>query len=79
MAQFKELKSIVERIEKLMDEAAEVREAISDIKKEAKGKGYDAKVIAQIIKLRAMPADQRQEHTFLLTAYAEAIGIEDFK
>lgn len=67
----------VERIERLMEERASINDDIKDVKAEAKATGYDAKIIMQVIKVRAMKREAYQEQKSLLETYLAAFGIED--
>jgi len=69
------LRSFIERIEKLEEEKAALTSDIREIYAEAKGGGFDAKVMRQIVRLRKMDAAQRQEHEALLDLYKQAIGL----
>ena len=69
------LKSFIERIERLTEEkdalSADTREVFS----EAKGQGFDVKIMRMIIKLRAMDADERQEQAAILDMYKQALNL----
>ena len=69
------LRSFIERIEKLEEEKAALTADIREIYAEAKGGGFDTKVMRQIVRLRKMDAAQRQEHEALLDLYKQAIGL----
>jgi len=71
-----ELRLLVERIETMEEEKKGVLEDIRDIYTEAKSRGFDAKIIRQIIRLRALDPEKRQEERFLLDTYASAIGLD---
>lgn len=70
-----DLKQIVERIERLENEKDELGEDIKDIYLEAKSKGYDTKILRQIIRLRKMNPEDRQEMEALLDTYKAALGL----
>ncbi|MDR0449572.1 MAG: DUF2312 domain-containing protein [Rickettsiales bacterium] len=70
-----QLVSIVERIEKLNEEAANVAADIKEVYAEAKGIGFDTKYIRQIVRLRKMDPDEITESDEMLALYREAIGI----
>lgn len=72
----KAIKSICERVERLMDEKKELQRDITEIFQEAKGRGLDPKILRQLIKLRAMAEADRREQFLLLDSYATAIGLE---
>lgn len=69
------LKSIIERIERLEEEKKGLAEDIRDIYAEAKGVGYDAKIIRKVIKLRAMEKSEREEQEELIGVYLSALGV----
>ena len=69
------LRSFIERIEKLEEEKAALTSDIREIYAEAKGGGFDTKVMRQIVRLRKMDATERQEHEALLDLYKQAIGL----
>ncbi|HCI48788.1 MAG: hypothetical protein A2621_05000 [Alphaproteobacteria bacterium RIFCSPHIGHO2_01_FULL_41_14] len=70
-----QLKSIVERIERLEQEKAAIAEDIKDVYAEARGNGYDAKTLRQVVKLRKMDTDDRQEQEEMLDLYLNALGM----
>lgn len=69
------LKSFVERIERLEEEKRGLQEDVKEIYAEAKGTGFDTKIIRQIIRLRKMDKADRQEQEALLELYKEALGM----
>ena len=69
------LKSYIERIERLEEEKAALTGDIRDIYSEAKGTGFDAKVMRQIVRLRRMDIADRREQEELLDLYKRAIGL----
>jgi len=71
-----ELQLLVERIETMEQEKKNVTEDIKDVYLEAKSRGFDAKIIRQIVRLRAMDPDKRQEERYLVDTYASAIGLD---
>lgn len=70
-----QLKSIIERIERLEEEKAGVAQDIKDIFAEAKGNGYDVKTLRKIIALRKKDAAEREEEEYLLDTYRRALGM----
>ena len=70
------LRLLIERVERLEEEKKAISEDIRDVYAEAKAVGYDAKILRQIIKIRAMNADDRREHYALLGTYANALGLD---
>ena len=70
-----QLLSIVERIERLEEDAAQVAADIKEIYSEAKSAGYDPKYIKKVIALRKLDPDELDEQDELLKMYREALGI----
>lgn len=71
-----QLRTIIERIERLEEEKATLGEHIRDVYAEAKGNGFDVKTLRQIVKLRRQDADERAEQRELLDLYMAAIGMQ---
>ena len=71
------LKSFIERIERLEEERTALGADIREIFAEAKGTGFDTKIMRQVIKLRKMDRADRQEQEHLLELYKRALGIEE--
>ena len=69
------LRSFLERIERLEEEKAGLTADIREIYAEAKGSGFDTKVMRQIVRLRKMDSADRQEQEALLEVYRRAIGL----
>ena len=69
-----ELRQIIERVEQLDAEKRDVAEQIKEALAEAKGRGYDTKVIKKIIALRKRKADDVAEEQALLDLYLGALG-----
>jgi len=67
------IRSFVERIEQIEAELKEVTEAKKEVFSEAKGEGFDVKVLKEIIKLRKQDQDERDEHDTLLDVYMRAM------
>lgn len=72
-----QLRLFIERIERLNEEKQGVADDIKDVFSEAKGQGYDVKIMRQIIKLRQMERDARMEQEALLETYKAALGLAD--
>lgn len=70
-----QLRSIVERIERLDEEIAGLNSDKSDVYKEAKGNGFDAKVIRKIVALRKRDYAERQQEDAILDLYLSALGM----
>ena len=69
-----QLKSIIERVERLEQEKAEISEQIKEVKAEAKGNGFDVKIISKVIRIRKQDRAKRQEEEAILDLYLSAIG-----
>ncbi|HEY9163414.1 MAG TPA: DUF2312 domain-containing protein [Magnetovibrio sp.] len=69
------LRSFVERIERLEEEKAALAADIREVYSEAKGTGYDVKILRQIIRLRKMDVSDRQEQEEILDVYKRALGM----
>lgn len=70
-----QLKSIIERIERLEEEKKEVADQIKEVYAEAKGNGFDAKTLRKVVSLRKKPADEREEEEAMLDLYLSALGM----
>ncbi|MFP3014859.1 MAG: DUF2312 domain-containing protein [Wolbachia sp.] len=70
-----ELKGYIERIEKLEQEKRDVQDHIRDVYAKAADEGWDIKVMKQIIRLRKMDNDDREEQEILLDTYKRALGM----
>jgi uncharacterized protein (UPF0335 family) len=70
-----ELRLLIERIERLEEEKKGISDDIREVYSEAKSRGYDAKIMRQIIKLRAMETHERQEWEAVLDTYIAALGM----
>lgn len=70
-----QLRAVIERIEKLEEEKAGIAADISDVLAEAKGNGFDVKIIRQILKLRRMDKAEREEQENVLDLYLRALGM----
>jgi uncharacterized protein (UPF0335 family) len=69
------LKSVVERIERLDEEKRALSEDIKEIYAQARGSGFEPKIIRQIIKIRRMDKDKLDEEESLLELYKRALGM----
>jgi uncharacterized protein (UPF0335 family) len=68
------LRTIVERVERLEDDKAAVAADIKEVMSEAKGEGYDVKIIRQVVRIRRMDKAKRQEAEAILDLYLSALG-----
>ena len=71
-----ELLQIITRIEKLEEEKSNISQDITDIFAEAKMKGYDVKILKQLLKLRKMDDNERQRQEEELETYMATIGMK---
>ncbi len=69
-----QLKSIIERIERLEQEKSEIAEQIKEVFAEAKGNGFDVKIIRKVVRIRKQDRAKRQEEEAILDLYLSAIG-----
>ena len=72
-----QLKAFVERIERLEEEKAALAGDIKDVYLEAKGTGFDVKVLRQVIRLRKQNVNERKEMEAVLETYLAALGMLD--
>lgn len=75
MVAAEELRLLIERIENLEIEKKNTADDIREVYSEAKSRGYDPKIMRQIIKLRAMESHERQEWEAVLDTYISALGM----
>jgi len=69
-----QLKSIVERIERLEEEKKTIADDIKEVYAEAKGNGYDVKVLRKVIAIRKRDKNERDEEEAILDLYLQAVG-----
>lgn len=69
------LRQFIARIEKLDEEKKVIAEDIKEVYAEAKGNGFDTKIIRQLIRLRKQEEADRQEAEALLDLYKQALGM----
>ncbi|HTT78441.1 MAG TPA: DUF2312 domain-containing protein [Stellaceae bacterium] len=69
------LKSFIERIERLEEEKRALAEDIKEVFAEAKGSGFDTRIMRQLIRLRRMDKDDVDEQETLLDLYKRALGM----
>lgn len=70
-----QLRSIIERIERLEEEKREVAEHIKEVFAEAKGNGFDVKTLRSVIALRKKDPEDRSQEQALLELYLQALGM----
>jgi uncharacterized protein (UPF0335 family) len=68
------LKSLVERIERLEEDRAAVANDLKEVYAEAKGEGFDTKILRKVVRLRKADVAKRQEEEALIELYLTAIG-----
>lgn len=70
-----QLKSIVERIERLEEEKQAIADDIKEVYAEAKANGYDTRTLRAVIRIRKQDTAERQEQEALLDLYLAALGM----
>lgn len=70
------LRAFIERIERLEAEKTDLANDIKEVYAEAKGTGFDVKIIRKLISMRKQDSEKRQEEEELLSLYKQAIGLE---
>ena len=70
-----QLKSVIERVERLEEEKKEVMEQIKEVYGEAKSNGFDVKILRKIVALRKKSADERSEEEAVLETYMMALDM----
>ncbi|GAB5504491.1 DUF2312 domain-containing protein [Pyruvatibacter sp.] len=72
-----QLKSIVERIERLEEEKAALAGDIREVYAEAKGNGYDVKALRRVVRERKLDRAEFQEQEAIIDLYRSALGLAD--
>lgn len=70
-----QLRSVIERIERLEEEKKTISDDIRDVYAEAKGNGYDVKALRTIVRMRKQDANERQEQETILETYMHTLGM----
>jgi uncharacterized protein (UPF0335 family) len=70
-----QLTAFVERIERLEEEKKGISDDIKEVYAEAKGNGFDVKVLRKVISLRKQDASERAEQEAILDLYLQALGM----
>lgn len=70
-----QLRSIIERIERLEEEKAAIANDVKEVYAEAKGNGYDVKILRQVVRIRKQDKAERQEQEAILDVYLSALGM----
>ena len=69
-----QLKSIIERVERLEVEKTEIMEQMKEVYAEAKGNGFDVKILKKVVRIRKQDRAKRQEEDALTDLYLAAVG-----
>jgi len=69
------LRQFIERVERLEEEKSGILSDIGDVYSEAKGYGFDPKIMRQVVKMRAMDKQDLDEHDQLIETYRSALGL----
>lgn len=72
-----ELRSIVERVERLEEQKAEIADGIKDVFAEGKSMGFDVKILKKVISQRRIDPAVRREQRDLLDTYMHALGMDE--
>ena len=70
-----QLRAFVERIERLEEEKKAISDDIAEVYAEAKGNGFDTKVLRQVVKIRKQDTNERLEQEAILDTYMAALGM----
>jgi uncharacterized protein (UPF0335 family) len=70
-----QLKSLIERIERLEEEKGALTSDIREVYAEAKGHGFETKIMRQVVKMRKLDKAERQEQEAVLDLYLSALGM----
>ena len=70
-----ELRQFIERVERVEQEKKDIAEQIKEVMAEAKGRGYDTKIMRKVIALRKREPDDIAEEEAVLEMYREALGM----
>jgi uncharacterized protein (UPF0335 family) len=71
-----QLRSIIERVERLEEEKQAIADDIKEVYEEAKGNGFDTKIMRRVVQLRKMDAADRAEAAAILDLYMSALGMQ---
>lgn len=70
-----QIRSIIERVERLEEDRKAISDDIKDVYAEAKGNGLDVKALRTIVRMRKQDADERAEQEAILETYLHALGM----
>ena len=68
------LRTVIERLERLEEDKAAVMADMKEVFAEAKGEGYDVKILRKVVRIRKQDKAKRQEEEAILDLYLSAIG-----
>ncbi len=71
-----QLRAFVERIERMEEEKQAIADDIKEIYAEAKGNGFDTKVLRQVVRIRKLDHSERMEQEAILDLYLAALGMQ---
>ncbi len=71
-----QLRAFIERIERLEEEKQALADDIKDVYAEAKGNGFDVKILRQVVRLRKQETNERLEQEAVLELYLQALGMK---
>lgn len=71
----KQLRSVIERIERLEEERKAIADDIKEVYAEAKANGFDVKTLRKVVAMRKKPTEEREEEQALLEIYLSALGM----
>ena len=72
-----QLRSYIERIERLEEEKAAIAADVREVYAEAKSNGFDVKIMRHVLRLRKLDHDDRSEQEALLDLYKRALGMAE--
>ena len=72
-----QLRSFIERIERLEEEKKTIADDIKDVYGEAKSTGFDTKILKKVISIRKQDRDERMEQEAILQTYLIALGMAE--
>ncbi len=70
-----QLRQYIEKVERLEEEKAELMDGLREVFAEAKGNGFDVKIMKQVLKMRKMKQEELMEQEELLALYLQALGM----
>jgi uncharacterized protein (UPF0335 family) len=70
-----QLKSLIERVERLEEEKGALTADIREVYAEAKGHGFETKIMRQVVRIRKLDKADRQEQEAILDLYMSALGM----